>query len=94
MQQTTEDKSLEQLQSRQWLATLFLRRGRLLPRFALFYRRLRQLPRRVRRGLVRKSAAALAGTALLLALSRAPYRQPTSASSMAKWLSSKTTSAR
>lgn len=59
--------------AQRWLASLLLkRRGRLLPRFALFYQRLARLPRRMRRGLMRRTAATLAGAALLLALGRVP----------------------
>lgn len=59
--------------AQRWLASLLLkRRGRLLPRFALFYQQLWGLPRQMRRRLLRKTAATLAGAALLLALGRVP----------------------
>lgn len=47
---------------------LILRMGELLPRFAAYYRRLRALPRAVRRALTRSRRFSLAGVALVLAL--------------------------
>lgn len=52
-----------------WLATLMLkRRGRILPRFAMYCRKLAALPRPWRARLQRKLAVTLTGAALLLAL--------------------------
>ncbi len=51
-----------------WLASILMRRGGALPRFALAYQRLAAMPRRWRRQLWRRAAVGLAGTALALAL--------------------------
>ncbi|MCK5922389.1 MAG: right-handed parallel beta-helix repeat-containing protein, partial [Methylococcales bacterium] len=60
-------------QDKPWLAgLLFKRRQRLFGRFAEVYRQLCALPRRVRRGLQRRTAMTLAGVALMMVLGRAP----------------------
>jgi len=52
-----------------WLASLMMRRGEtVLPRFALYYERLRGMPRSFRRRLRRKLAVTVTAAALLLAM--------------------------
>jgi hypothetical protein len=56
---------------------LILRTGEILPRFVAHYRRLRALPRRVRRAIERRRSFSLAALALLLALCAVPARAAT-----------------
>jgi len=63
--------------TRRWLSGLLLGRTRLAARFTYFLARLRALSRSQRRRIARKTAGALAGAALLLALSGTPAQAAT-----------------